>query len=127
MSITLDAVTITTGMVWSDKNKYAPVAQSVRRTLGGTAVIEFGTLNKGTPVTLSSLEDQGWITKLQLDALQALADAAGGVYTLTIGAESYQVMFRHEEPPAMDFTPLIPRTIPLDDDWFVGTIKLLTV
>lgn len=127
MSITLDTITITTGMVWADKHKYAPVAQSVRRTLGGTAIIEYGALNQGTPVTLSSLEDQGWITKLQLDALQLLADAAGGVYTLTIGSDSYQVMFRHEDPPAVDFSPLIPRTLPLDDDWFVGTIKLMTV
>jgi hypothetical protein len=127
MSILLDTVNITTGMVWSDRYSYAPVAQNVRRTLGGTQIVEYGTLNEGTPVTLSSLDDQGWLTKLQVDALQVLAEAAGGVYTLTIGSDSYQVMFRHEESPAVDCNPLIPRTLPLDDDWFVGTIKLMTV
>lgn len=127
MSIILDTVTITTGMVWKDRYQYAPVVQSMRRTLGGVAIVEYGPLSAGVPVTLSSLGDQGWITKLQLDALQALAVVPGGVYTLTIGSDSYQVMFRHQDEPAVEFEPLIPRTEPLEDDWFVGTIKLMTV
>lgn len=127
MSITLESVTLTTGLVWADRESYSPVAQTAQRTLGGVAVITSAQLSEGTPITLSSLQDQGWVLKTQLDAIKALADVAGGVYSLTIGSDTYQVMFRHEDPPAVEFGPLIPRTIPLDDDWFIGTIKLLTV
>ena len=127
MSISISGVTITTGMVWADKHKYSPVKQVLRRTLGGVAVVEYSSLSAGIPMTLSSLEDQGWITKLQLDALQTLADVPGAVYTLTIGSGTYQVMFRHQDAPAVDFTPIIPRTEPLDDDWFRGTLKFTTV
>ena len=126
MSIDLAGVVITTGMIWADQYAYSPVAQLTRRTLGGVQVVTYGVLSEGTPITLSSQPDQGWLLKTQVDALKVLADVAGAVYPLTIGSDTFQVMFRHEEPPALEFGPLIPRTIILDDDWMVGTIKLMT-
>ena len=126
-TVVLQGITITTGLVWQDKNQYAPVEQVFRRTLGGTPVVDYAALSEGRPVTLSSLRDQGWLTKTQVDAIQALADVAGAVYPLTIGSESFQVMFRHHEPPAVEFDPLIPRTEAEVSDWYLGNIKLFTV
>lgn len=125
MNITLDSVTITTGMVWEERYAYSPVQHNVRRTLGGVAVVEYGSLSGGAPITLASLEDQGWVTKEQLDALQILADDPGAVYTLGLGSDSYTVMFRHQDNPALEFSPLIPRTGPITGDYFVGRIKLM--
>jgi hypothetical protein len=126
-TITLGGVSITTGMTWSDKIKYAPVAQNVRRTVGGTPIIDYGLLSKGRPVTLTSLEDQGWLTLAQVESLQALADVPGAVYTLTIAGETHFVMFRHHDQPALEMSPLIPRSTPVAGDWYAGTIKLMTV
>lgn len=126
-TVVLDSVIITTGLVWSDKQTYSPVAQNFRRTLAGSPVIDYGSLSNGRPVTLISLRDQGWLTKTQVDALQVLADAPGAVYSLTVGSESFSAMFRHHDAPAFEATPLIPRTESVTGDWFSGTIRLMTV
>lgn len=125
--ITLGATVLNPHMVWEDKAAFSPVAQEVRRTLGGELAVFHSPLQAGRPITLVSLPDQGWLDKTQVDAVQAMADIPGGTYALTIGAESFTVMFRHQEAPAFEATPLIARGIPLAGDWFVCTIKLMTV
>jgi hypothetical protein len=59
--------------------------------------------------------------------LQALAAVAGAQYLLDLGAMQHSVMFRHEDPPAFEATPLIPRTLAQAGDYFTITLKLITV
>ncbi len=126
-TVVLNGITIDTGLIWEDRLRYAPVEQVFRRTLGGTPVIDYGSLSEGRPVTLRSLQDQGWVTKTQVDAIQALADTPGGVYSLTVGSETFPVKFRHNEPPAVEFEQIIPRTEAVAGDWYLASIKLVTV
>jgi len=127
MAITLDAVTLPNHMVWEDKYNWSPVEQEVKVTLGGVPIVYSAPLQAGRPITLVAFSDQGWLTKEQVDGVRGLAETSGATYTLTIGAESFTVVFRHHEAPAVEMSPLIPRAIPLSGDYFVGRIKLMAV
>jgi hypothetical protein len=128
MAATLGGVTIASSIVWTDKFQYSGIAQQTTRTLGGRLVVYRSALTGGRPITLESLEDQGCVPLAVVAQLQALSAALGAVYTLEIGGESYQVSFRHEEPPAFSATPaVISRSVPLEGDLFRVSIKLYTV
>ncbi len=127
MAITLSDVTLRGGLVWTDRWADANVAQQVRRTLGGAPIIYTASLHKGIPITLESREDQGWQTLAVVEQLRALASVAGAQYLLDLGSIQHSVMFRHDDPPAFDATPLIPRTLAEAGDYFTITLKLITV
>lgn len=131
MATILGGVTLPPNMVWEDRYKWAPVRQEVRTTLGGRPVVFSGSLTAGRRITLVAYSDQGWLTKAQVDAINLLAAVAGAEYAFSIGEglaqENYTVVFRHDEPPAVEFDPVIPRAVPVDGDYFVGRIKLWSV
>ena len=127
MAIELGGVTLSPHMIWQDENTYSKVDQSALRTLGGNIQIYSQQLNKGIPITLVAVEDQGWLTKTQVEAVQALSDAAGASYSLTLGSESFTVVFRHHDPPAFAANALIPRVGTTAGDYYTATIKLMTI
>lgn len=127
MAIILGGVTLSPHMLWVDENDYSTVDQSAVRTLGGNVLVYAQQLSKGIPITLRGVEDTGWLLKPQVVAVQALADAAGASYALTLGSKSFTVVFRHHEPPAFEANALIPRVETTDSDYYTATIKLMTI
>lgn len=127
MSVTLGGVQLSGSLIWEDRNKQTPVAQTIQRTLGGSLAVYHKRLIAGRPVTLIAREDTGWITKAMLDAIESMAETAGGVYTLDYHGFTAQVMFRHHEAPAVSFTPLTPKAEPEPDDFYIGELRLFTV
>jgi hypothetical protein len=127
MAITLGGITLPSGMIWQDEFQQDLVAQTSVRTLAGTLRVREQQLSNGRNITLAAIEDQGWMTRAQVEAVQALTLEAGNTYTLVIGVQTFTVKFRHSEPPAFEATPLIYRTTQVSTDYFTGTIKLLTV
>lgn len=125
--ISIQGVELNPNMIWVDRNSWVGVSQSVQRTLGGQLIVTARGLVGGQPVTLSSIEDQGWLTSEQVNAVQALADIPGGIFDLDINGMVRKVMFRHEESPAFVTTPLIPRLEPQPGDYFICTIKLMFI
>lgn len=127
MAITLNGTTLNSGMVWEERHNSQGVIQSLENTISGGAVI-FARAHIGVKnITLRSLDDQGWITYDAMQALIILADAPGQAYTLIIGAEQFTVMFRHQDAPALELAPIIPRGVPVAGDYFRGTIKLMAI
>lgn len=126
MFITLGGVSLSPDLLWPDKYSYLPVDQTVRTALDGRAVVYYAPNVTGRSITLQSTEETGWIDHQTVQALEALAAVAGQEYTLVIGDLSFQVMFRHNEPPAFKADPLIPRINPEPTDEYLVTIKLLT-
>lgn len=112
---------------WEDEFTYESARQSHRRLLGGTLVMFNRPLIQGRPITLVAVEDQGWLTKSQIETLLAMAAQPGAVYTLEIEGQFFQVVFDHSEGPAVSATPLIPMTGAPPEHYYIGTIKLITV
>lgn len=114
-------------LAWVDQFQWSPVAQTVKVTLGGRPIVFSVPLVKGQPITLQAEESYGWLTKDMVDSLVSMASASGAVYSLEFGATVTDVVFRHEDPPALEIQPLIARETYTSDDYFIGKIKLLTV
>lgn len=125
--ITLDGITLPAGLLWSDEFAAASVAQTVRRTLDGSVVVFYGQLQAGLPITLESEPDAGWFTRSQIEALALRAASPGGVYSLILRGVPRQVMFRHQDAPAFEARPLIPVDNPQPGDFYLATLKLMTV
>ncbi|MBF0309806.1 MAG: hypothetical protein HQL56_09785 [Magnetococcales bacterium] len=107
---------------WTDQYDWSPVAQEVGRTLGGTLVTWSQGLQKGRPITLEAEDNTTWLTIEQVQVLQVMAAQPGAVFVLTWGTESWPVIFRHQDPPAISFKPLWPH-----HDLFTGTLRLMSV
>jgi hypothetical protein len=125
--IRLDTVALPDGLVWTDEFAAQPVAQTVRRTLDGSVVVFYGQHSGGLPITLESEPDAGWLTRTQVEALKHRADSPGGIYTLELRGQVFQVMFRHQEPPAFEAKPLVALARPQPGDFYLATLKLMTV
>lgn len=127
MAIVLDTITLSPHMLWVDEFEYQDVLQSNNRTLGGRQIVFSQTLVGGRPITLEAQEDQGWLTRTQVDQVKTLSSVSGASYSLTIGAQNFTVMFRHEEPPAFLARPLVFRVDAPGTDYFTAVIKLFTI
>jgi len=129
MAIILGGVTLSDHMVWADEiESDQAVAQTFKRTLGGASVILHQALSKGRSITLTATQKQGWLNKTQVLAIKALAEQAGAVFTLTIGVETFSVMFRNHEPPSFIAEPMdqIGAQAPTTGI-YTATINLMTV
>lgn len=126
-TLTLGGVVLNPSMVIEDRYRSSGVAQSVRRTVGGALKVFVSSLQKGAEITLRGTEDAGWIDKATSDLLLEMAEQPGGIYQLSVAGVVYTVVFRHQDAPAYQATPLIPRTGQQDSDKFICTIKLLTI
>jgi len=125
--ITLDGIALPAGLLWSDEFAAAAVAQTVRRTLDGSMVVFYGELRAGLPITLESEPDAGWLTRAQVEAVALRAASPGGVYTLVLRGATRSVMFRHQDAPAFEAKPLISIANPQPGDFYLATLKLMTV
>lgn len=125
--IALDGIALPAGLLWSDEFAASRVAQSVRRTLDGSVVVFYGELRAGLSITLESEPDAGWLTRAQIGALALRAASPGGIYTLVLRGQTWQVMFRHHDAPAFEARPLVPLANPQPGDFYLATLKLMTV
>jgi len=101
-------------------------AGSARVTMGGV-VIQTMAMNGGRTISLVATQDgstvKGVFTKAQLDAISAMRDASAPV-ALVHPLYSGQVYL---EPDAIDVSQVFDYADPGDDDWYVGTITLITM
>ena len=125
--IILDGISLPVDLLWSDEWAASTVAQTVRRTLDGGLVVFYGELRAGLPITLESQPDAGWLTRTQVEAIALRAASPGGLYTLNLRGQTWQVMFRHQDAPAFEARPLVPVANPQAGDFYLATLKLMTV
>ena len=123
----LENVTLPEGLNWVDEFNSSAVAQTAKRTLGGTLVVYHRSKEKGVPITLESLSDMGWAEKSTVDQLKALANVPGAVYSLLIRGEEVRVIFRHHEGVAFQATPVLQGGEQKEGSYFQVKILLMTV
>lgn len=128
MALTLEAIILNENMRWLEQHQSVDVAQSVRRVIGGSSVLFAGPHSNGINITLEATNEFGWagLTKAVVDSLEVLAAVPGASYTLTIGLEVFTVAFRHDDPPAIDLTPIVHRIDEELTDFYIGQLKFIT-
>ncbi|HMY41075.1 MAG TPA: hypothetical protein PK011_17250 [Marinagarivorans sp.] len=125
--IQLDGLVLPSGLRWSDEFNTTSVAQSARRTLDGSLVVFYAERRGGRPITLESESDAAWCTREQVEALALRAASPGARFTLLLRNQVWTVLFRHHEPPAFEATPLINLAYPQPMDFYLATLKLITL
>jgi hypothetical protein len=122
----LGGISLDPSMQWTDRDSAQRVGQSVLYTFGGIVVTAVP-LEVGLEITLDSGADFGLLKTAVVDALEAIAAEAGSVFVLELNAQSWSVMFRHNDPPAFSAEPVVARLVPLPSDYFRCHLKLITV
>lgn len=125
--ILLNGIPLNNSMEYLERHGQSRVGQSTRRLLDGPLIINTTVIPSGFPITLEATEEYGWLTLAKIKLLELLAATPGEVMTLQIYVDTYNVIFRHNEPPAIDMRPLIPRVNESDSDYFIGKLKFLTI
>jgi len=121
MAKTLQDIELPWQMQWIDEFLDSTVESSVLRDLQGRLVITNMRLVKGRKITLEAVDGISWVTAAFVAQIVALADS-NGVYQLVWDTKVYDVVFRHNEPPAVSFDRIAPFS-----EYIVGTIKLMGV
>lgn len=129
--ITLGTVSLPPDLQWSDEFSWVALGMTAKVTLTGAEIVQSGSLQAGRPITLQGGMDFAWLDYATVEALRALATAAGAVYTLTLAdARTFQVRFRGEDTP-VEATPVLhrgtPDTTKRDALQYVPIIRLKTV
>ena len=127
MAITINGYSLSPHMLWTDRHKHTSVIQSNLRTLGGRLKVFSHGVEKGRPITLEAIQDQGWLTLDQVTYVEELASTPGATYSLEVGGDSFTVMFRYSDGLPVEFTPLISRIEEESADFYTGVIRLMTV
>ena len=105
---------------WINRYAFSAVTQTVVQTLAGTPVVFGHTKVGGWPLTLVAEEDVTWLDFASVEALLTMASQAGVSFPLLWDGFSCTVLFRHQDPPALDLKPLWPH-----HTQFAGAIKLM--
>lgn len=117
-------------LAWLDEWHDSAVGQAAVRRLDGGIAVYPRAQSGGRPITLEATADT-WLTRAEAAALAALAASAGASYALSFDQRpelgTLTVMFRHQDPPALDLRALVRYEGAQADDPVTGQIKLFTV
>jgi len=125
----LNAIDLGIDASWIDEWNWTPYAQTVRKALDGSLVIErISPAADGRPITMFC----SWVSKAIVDAVVALRDSmVQDCMTITVAdGREFNVLFRHHDGPPVIVTPVLERpdyiNVP-DPDYYDMTINLIEV
>lgn len=132
MAITLSDGTITVtlhpDLFWSDQNNWHPVEQTAQRSITGAVIVSVASRIAGRSITLEPIDDSSaWMSRSTIDQLRAWAAVAGKELVLTIAGVAYDVIFRHQEPPAVDAEPVVYYSDADPSDLFRATLRFMEI
>lgn len=123
---TLDATAIPRGMVWIDEFDWSPVEKTTGYSLTGALLVDVATKQAGRLITLEAEQDAGWITRANLQALQAQAAMPGQVFTLALASgQTFQVQFAPGNP--IQATTVARPELPSTSHPYVATLRFIEV
>ncbi|MFZ6675375.1 hypothetical protein [Undibacterium sp. Xuan67W] len=125
----LQDMTLSHDLQWVDEHSWSPVIANVEYSMTGALIVEAATRLAGRPITLQPPdESMAWHTRAIVDQLRLWCSQAGQTFLLTLDdGRSFNVMFRHQDSPAMESKPVRKMaTYDPEDDWQV-TLKLMEI
>jgi hypothetical protein len=110
LSLNGTAIALDEDLLWSDEFAWTPVAQSVTRSISGALIIQVAgdAASPGRPITLQPEDDRSaWTSRADLEVIKAWAAIPGAVLQLTLRDVTRDVMFRHQDKPAIEARPVV--------------------
>lgn len=126
MAHTLDAVSLPSGLIWTDEFDWTEAEHEAEYSITGAVLVDAAVRLAGRPITLQGEEDAGWIDRSVLLAVQALAAAPGQVYTFVHhDGRSFSAVFAPRDP--ITARAVARPELPPSDWPYVATIRLIEV
>lgn len=120
---TLASIQLPSDLLWLNEFSWSPLTKSVSRSLSGAQLVQTAVKNQGRPITLSG--SHAWITRANVLALKALAEAPNATYTLTLAdTRVFSVMF---EDNGFIADAIYPIDLPDAAHPYAIQLRLLTV
>lgn len=144
MAITLGALTLPDGLVWSDEDAWSPIAQSIEYGLTGSLIVDLGEKQGGRPITLRGARDgnshtaliansqlyRGWSSRVTLRTVLWTVNAE---FVLTLhDGRMFTVIPLHGTDGPLSVIPLsVFKSLPPANPgaghlYFVDAIRLMT-
>jgi hypothetical protein len=123
MAITLGAITLPAGLIWSNEYEWTGIARAIEPSVTGVPMIQATPLVSGREITFTATH--AWISRTDLDALVELV-AVDSSHTLTLhDGRTVDVQFR--DPP-FAAQQLVEFEAPEPGDFYVlNQLNLITV
>lgn len=121
------ALTLNSDLQWVEEHSWQAVVQSAQRSITGALIVQSGQALLGQPITLQPPDaNSAWMTKAVVDTLKTWANVAGREMTLSIGGVTKTVMFRHQDGPGVEATPVVffRGDDVVSSDFYLVTIRL---
>jgi hypothetical protein len=127
MTITLNvgatSVDLHQDLYWDDEFSWAPVEQSVTRTITGALIVQSALRIGGRPITLRPFEEGcAWMQRSVLEQLRTWAAVAGQQMTLTLRGTARTVIFRHQDT-AIESSPVSHLNDVAAGDFYSATLR----
>jgi len=124
MSLTLDAITLPSDLLWNDEYAYTPVKQTISTAVDGSLIVEAAAALAGRPITLAGGDDTAWCSRATLEALRLKQAQPGLVMTLNVFSVPHSVLFVQ---PGITAKPIVDFSNPDSGDWYAVTLKFIEV
>lgn len=131
--INLDDIILPPDMLWEDEYNWSQVRQTIRPSVTGAQLIQMNAMQAGRPITLvgrmEGSDGFALVKRVVVDEVRAKEVSSMGLpMTLTLSdGRTFSVIFRYENGVAVEATPMVHRDPPDPNDYYITTIRLLTV
>lgn len=131
MTITLSdgftTITLHEDLLWSDELKWNPIEQTAQRTITGALIVSTAARTGGRPITLEPENDESaWMSRETVESLRNFAAVAGQELVLTLGASTYDVIFRHQDN-GFEARPVVHYNDTDDGDFYLCVVRLMEI
>jgi hypothetical protein len=121
-------ITLPEDLLWSDEDQWNPVAQTADRGITGALIVQAAAKIAGRSMTLAPLDEgSAWMSRSTLDALRNQSTYAGRQFVLNLRGVNYDVIFRYHDGLAVEARPVVSYSDVQADDWYLVTLRLMTV
>lgn len=117
----LNGIQLPAQLIWAEQYSSQRVAGTILPTLDG-GVLAYSQQLQYKNFTIEAREDTDWFDQTMVDAFLVMAETPNAQYSLVWNGSTYTVIFRHNEPPVADFTPIFPFEVN-----YTGRLKLLAI
>lgn len=117
-------------LFWEDEFDFTPGSVSIEYSLTGALIVSSCVRAagfSGRPITLTTPEQGGWMTRADLEALYATLSTTATLVLELHGARTFNVAWRHADTPISASLLFPGLAYPTSSTWYTVTLRFLQV
>lgn len=127
LAVGATSIDLSPDLFWNDQFAWAPVEQTVDRSITGALIIQASARVAGMPITLQASDDtSAWMPLSAVQQLMTWAATPLQQMTLTIASVARTVIFRHQDGP-LEAKPVVFYNDQQADDNYIATLRFMEI